>query len=604
MSPLARIFVVALCLSAGVSAFAGTVSGSVSAAGTRQPLGSKVVAAYDTAGILAATATTDGTGLYTLTLPGGSYKVLAYDPEGFYATAFDGNAESFETSPVTSVPATGSVTRDFTLVAGGIVSGVVTGPGGSPRVDAVVEAYNLSGTRRSFTTTNASGAYSLVLPPGEYKLVAYDANPAFAFTFYPGVRTFAEAARVAASATRPVTNANFQLDAAARVSGRVTDAATGAALPGVIVQAYTAEGLFVRETTTDATGTFRFSLPAGDYRFAAGDPARVYAPGYFGASRSFETSNFLIADAGASVTNIHFALVRGGTVSGRVRDAAGAPAGNVTVAAYNLDGTRFTSVQTKADGTYQLVLAPGAYKLAVFDPQLVYATRFLGGARDFATTGTAGVAAGQQVAGVNFTVVRGGRVTGTVRDGATPVAGITVAAYDASGLLAASATTTADGTYALVVPPGDYRIVAFDAGLTFAASYDGGANSYDETVPRGVAAGATVTADIALRRGGLVHGETVDAAGNLVDGVEIFALDLAGRRVGGAMSVSGSFSIAVPPGTYKFVAIDPRGRYAITYFQHAATLAAATPVTVRETPPAELRFVLDPAPLRRRGVRH
>lgn len=602
MTPIARAIAAALCIVVSASALGGTITGTVRAADTRQPLGSKVVAAYDTAGTLAGTATTDATGQYTLGLPAGQYRVLAYDPEGFYATTFDADAESFETSPVTTVTVTGSLFRDFLLKPGAVVSGVVTGPTGAPRATATVEVYNLSGTRRGFTTTDASGAYSIIVPPGTYKLVAFDANPNLTFSFFRNARAFAEATPLRVEVTPPATGVNFRLDVPARASGRVTDAATGLPLAAITIYAYTPSGALVASTITDAAGTWRLAVPAGDYRFVAADLARTYAPAFFDDSRAFERASTVGLNAGALASNLDFELERGAIVAGIVRDANGAAVPDVTVAAYNLDGTLYTTATTNASGEYALVLAPGAYKLAAFDADQAYATRFLGNAPDFATAGVVGVAAGQQIGAANFVLQRGGRVTGTVREGNTPRAGITVAAYDAAGVLTATANTAADGTYSFVVPPGDYRIVAFDAGLTYAASYDGGANSFDETLPRSVAANATATVDINLRRGTLVRADVVDAAGNLVEGVNIFALDAAGHRVGGAVSVSGFFAMAVPAGAYKFVAIDPRGRYATTYFDRAETLAAATWVTVSDL--TEFRFVLDAARLRRRGVRH
>jgi Carboxypeptidase regulatory-like domain len=562
------------------AALGGTVTGTIRAASSQEPLAGKIVAAYDTAGTLRGSATSDATGLYLLSLPAGSYRVLAYDNDGVYATSFDGNAESFETSPLTAVGATNSVTRNFALVVGGSATGLVTSMSGAPRINAVVEAYNLSGTRRGFTTTDASGVYSLVLPPGQYKFVAYDANPDFAFSFHRDVRTFAEAVPVGVVATQVTSGISFRIEVAARVTGTVVEGATNLPLAGITVYAYTPGGALVEETVTDNAGVFRFALPPGDYRFVAADPARTFAPGFFGSVLSFETASVVALTAGSQQSNVQLALTRGATIAGVVRDANGAAVPNVTVGAYNADGTLHTTAITNANGAYQLLVAPGTYNLAAFDLQLTYAPRVFGG--------SLGVATGQALNGMNFSLLRGGRVTGTVREGSSPRAGITVAAYDAAGILAASAITDANGVYALVVAPGDYRLVAFDTANRYAASYDRGALSFDETVPRSIAANATVTADIALRRGVSVSGEVVDAAGKAISGVNVFALDPAGNRVAGATSSAGAFTLIVPAGSYRYMAVDPAGRYAM------AILPGALP----------LRFVLAPAPLKRRVIRH
>jgi len=152
------------------------------------------------------------------------------------------------------------------------------------------------------------------------------------------------------------------------------------------------------------------------------------------------------------------------------------------------------------------------------------------------------------------------------------------------------------------VRPGDYRIVAFDAGFGYAPAYDGGAKSFDETVPRSVAANAAVTVDLSLRHGVLLRGDVVDSDGQAVNGINVYALDGAGNRVAGATTADGAFSLVVPADAYKFVAIDPAGRHAVTYFEHAETLAAATWVTVNQG--TTLRIVLEQARLRRRTARH
>ena len=102
-----------LCLLSAPAA-AATVSGTVSSATTNLRLEGKVVAAYDATGTLRGSATTDIGGSYVLTLPGGSYRLLAYDPLGTYATGFYNNAESFETSELVDLgPAIGPSTSAF-----------------------------------------------------------------------------------------------------------------------------------------------------------------------------------------------------------------------------------------------------------------------------------------------------------------------------------------------------------------------------------------------------------------------------------------------------------------------------------------------------------
>ena len=572
------------------SAFAGTLTGTIRAADTHQPLASKVVVAYDTTGTLRGSATSDPTGGYVLMLPAGSYRVLAYDAEGMYATMFDGNAESFETTPLTVIGANDTVRRDFSLVLGGSITGSVTAPSGMGQSGVIVEAYNLSGTRRGFTSTDAQGAYSIVLPPGEYKLVAYDPAGAYAFSFYRTAHTFADAERVAVTAGQSTGGVNLRLEVAGRIVGTAIDAATSLPLRGIEVYAYTPAGALVGRSVTDAAGAFRFSVPPGQYRLVAADPARTYAPGYYGGVNAFEKST-VVTLSGGQQTNVQIALTRGATIAGRVRDSSGAAIANVTAAAYNLDGTLHASATTNASGAFELLVAPGTYKLVVFDAQLTYATRYFSGAHDFASSGPVGVAAGQKLSGFDFTIARGGRISGTVRENGTPRGGITVGAYDVTGVLTASTVTKSDGTYAFVVPPGDYRLVAFDPELRFAPAYAGGATSFDQTVPRSIAANTSATIDFSLRRGVQVSGDVIDASGHGLSDVTVFALDAAGNRVAGAITVDGAFSLAVPAGTYRFAASHPG--YSLMWVDEV----------ISESHAPRLLLILETA-ARRRATRH
>ena len=569
---------------------AAVVEGTVTSAANGARLAGKIVSAYDGTGALRGTATTDTAGMYTLTLPDGHYRVLAYDPLGELATVFHGNADSFETTPLVPVAQGAPLRADFALPRGGTISGTV-GAGSTALGGAVVEAYNLSGTRRGFTTANGAGEYSLVLPAGDYKVFAYDANGVFAGEFHANVRAFADAAAV--RVTPPgATRVSFALERAARVRGTILDADTGAGVAAMLVYAYTAAGALAAVATTAADGTFLLVLGPGQYRFVAADPDAIYGPAFHPGGRSFEGAAVVTLSAGQPVNGIDFTAERGAQIRGSV------PAG-LTVVAYNADGTRHAAALADASGTYVLTVAPGDYRLAVVDPSGGYATQFHAQRSVFATADPIAVLRGQTLQGIDFTPPLAGRFTGTVRDAATsqPLGGKTVAAYDAAGLLVAEATTAADGTYTLAVVPGQYRLLVSDPAMQYATAYAGGAASYDATLPLAATAAGTTPADLAMRRGVRVSGSVELADGSPVTGVEIFAVDAGGDRVAATTSADGAFALVVLPGTYRFRAVDPQRRYLTEEYDGGAM------VTVGAAPPLPLRFVLDPVK-RRRAARH
>ncbi len=563
-----------------------------------------VVAAYTTSGVLQANTTTDAIGHYDLTLPAGQYRVLAYDPSGTYATQFANDAPSFEESPLTSVVAGPIVTIDFALRRGGTVSGLVLTSAGI-QAGLTVVAYNLSGTRRGFTTTTGTGLYSLVLPPGDYKLVAYDDAGAFTPMFFRDRTNFAEADVVTVTASRTIAGIDFFLPSGARVSGIVTDA-SGAPIANVSLLAYSADGKFVSFVPTGADGRFVLTLPAGTYRFVAIDNSFTFAAGFLASATSFENSPAVTLSEGQVKTDLVFRLERGGLISGRVLDAtSGAGIAGITVAAYNADGTMRTFVTTDATGNYVLLLPPGAFRIGAFDPALVYATQFYPQQRTFSASLAIAAAVGQSATLPPFTLSRGGRVTGTVIDQNTraPIAGVIVEAYDSEGMVAGSTTTSAAGTYRIVLPPGSYRLVAADPQLLYAPGYDGGATSFDTATPVSVTVDAETTATFSLVRGTLVIGNVIDASHQPIGGIEVTALDLNQNRVASAITASdGSFRLTVVAGSYKFLAIDPAGQY-MTAYLGGTSFATASVIVVDATGAPRLTLSVH-GPSRRRAVHH
>lgn len=581
MPLIARALLACLALTLAAGAQGANVSGTVRDAATGSRLQGMVVAAYDASGALRGTATTDATGLYVLSVNPGQYRLLSYDPSGVYATTFDDDAESFETSPLRSIPA-GGAQVNFELVKGGFISGSV-------RAGAVVEAYNLSGTRRGFTTANASGGYTLVLPPGDYKLVAFDPEAVYAPSFWQNARSFPEATAVRVKQGLTTGNIGFTLVPAARVSGTAVDASTLAPLASMLVYAYTPGGALVATTTTDATGAFTFSLAPGAYRFVAADPARLFATTFYEGSRSFEQASVVTVVSGEQRPGVQLRLQRAVTIAGHVN------APGLTISAYNMDGTLHVATTSDAAGNYALLVAPGEYKIVVSDPQLAYAAQFYGGNSFRSATR---IVATSNVSGIDVTAPRAGRVTGTVRNATNglPLPGIQVAAYDSGGILAAVSTTGADGRYTLALAPGAYRVLAFDATLTYVTAYTGGATSYETAVPLVVAADATVNADLAMQTGLRVTGQVSSRNGGGLSGIEIFATDAAGNRVAAATSNEGAFTIVLRPGTYRFVAVDPEGRF--TSAQSGTVIVAEGQI------PPPVLLSLEAVGSRRRSVRH
>jgi sugar lactone lactonase YvrE len=140
-------------------------------------------------------------------------------------------------------------------------------------------------------------------------------------------------------------------------------------------------------------------------------------------------------------------------ISGRVALASdanptGTPPREAMVWAYSDLQTPVASANTRPDGSYSLPVPPGTY--------ILFAEWFgnLQSQRQLVR-----IVEGQQVSGIDLTLLQGQEVSGMVRDGATPMADTLVQATAASGLTFTTRTFP-NGAYVLALPKGRYTVSA------------------------------------------------------------------------------------------------------------------------------------------------
>lgn len=126
------------------------------------------------------------------------------------------------------------------------------------------------------------------------------------------------------------------------------------------------------------------------------------------------------------------------------------------------------------------------------------------------------------------TLVPRGTITGRVSG--APTADLMAVAHDAADEVAAQSRVNGDGTYALAVRPGSYRVQVQYVGRDGYTSRWSTKGTADSVVPSratavSVALGATTTApDVRLERGATVSGTITDPAGAPVRDVDVSAL--------------------------------------------------------------------------------
>lgn len=309
-TPKLAFAILAILFAAAVANGQSFVSGKVTTV-QGVPLGGKVISAYTVDGTgepITTISAADGT--YTMSLPSaGTWRLLAWDPTGIYATSFYRDASSFETSALITVGPGALVQNiDFRLHEALTVSGTVAGPGGFA-AGMTVSAYNLDGTRRGFQTTDASGGFLLTLPPGTYKFAAWDDTGSLAPEFYREKVRFDAAETVTVAAN--VSGIHFTLERGATVTGRVTDEKTSQPLARIKIVAYDTAGNHIAHTFTNGLGSWSMVLPASatPYKFAAIAEDGAYAIEYSRNATTFESAASYSLTAGQTLGGLDFTLL-------------------------------------------------------------------------------------------------------------------------------------------------------------------------------------------------------------------------------------------------------------------------------------------------------
>ena len=165
-----------------------------------------------------------------------------------------------------------------------------------------------------------------------------------------------------------------------------------------------------------------------------------------------------------------------------------------------------------------------------------------------------------------------------------PIAGVDVIAYDSLGNVAGEAWAESDGSYQLGgLPSGNYTVWFEVADNLHASEYYNGRSASSAADPVAVTVGQTTTGiDAALARGGAISGKVADSSGPPVGNVSVNAYDSSGTMVDEQPTDSdGSYTIGgLPAGDYRLQFVpDQRSAYTQQFYNGAATLGAATPVS-------------------------
>ena len=574
----------------------GTIAGRITDAAGGAGIPAAWVNIYDASGRhLGGTPWTDASGEYKTRfgLPTGTYYADATNNGAFISEAYDNLPLSTNVPNRTPIPVVaGAATTgiDFQLGVGGRISGqIVDASTLAPLQNVNISFFDAAGNRVSGANTDAAGHYlSPGLPAGAYFARA-EQSGAYIQTLYPAMACLY--CDVRAGTTIPVTlgattgDINFALVQGGQIAGHITDAVTTTPLANVNVQVADSTGQFVGgwEQASDATGAYLTrGLPAGTY-YIRTEGSHAYVNEFYnnlpyGMPPTSATP--VVVSLGSVTQHIDFPLATGGRISGRIVDASTLmPLQNVSVSIFDGSGSFAGNSSTDATGHYLSPGLPAGTYFAKTDRsgayiQTLYQTSAC--LRCDVKLGTPiPVTGGTTTAGINFSLVQGGRIAGHVTSAATaaPVANVAMEVADSTGnfIWGWEQGTDATGAYLTVgLPAGTYYIRTNGSHPYVNELYDNlpyGGNVTSAT-PVVVSLGSTIgNIDFQLGTGGFISGVVTNSAGDPVSGSNLSFFDSSGQYAGGAQSnAAGTYlSAALAAGSY-YVQADGSGPNVATVY--------------------------------------
>ena len=430
--------------------------------------------------------------------------------------------------------------------AGQITGKVTDTSTGASIQDIEVDAYDASGDFVNSACTGSDGSYAVPgLATGTYQVGFAASNIGglcggslqnYLPQFYNGKASLTTADPVAVTVGSTTTGIDAALRPGGQMTGRVTDASTGAAIQNVEVDAYDSNGNFVNSTCTASDGSYTVSgLATGSYRvgFAVsglsgfcGGSLQNYLPQFYNGKASLATADPVAVTAGSTSTGIDAALQPGGQITGKVTDAStGAAIAGESVTVLGSSGNFVGFASTDSNGNYTVAgLTTGTYKVEFYGGGN-YLTQFYNGKASLATADPVAVTVGSTSTGIDAALQPGGQITGKVTDASTGAAiqNVLVGVYDSSGNIVNSGCSGSDGTYTVSgLATGSYRVGFAVSGLSgfcggspqnYLPQFYNGKASLATADPVAVTVGSTSTGiDAALQPGGQITGKVTDAS--------------------------------------------------------------------------------------------
>ncbi|MGD2202765.1 MSCRAMM family protein [Microbacterium maritypicum] len=436
------------------------------------------------------TVVTNASGTYTFSgLADGSYLVRFFDPAGDYATEYwDDARDSLGAQRVAVVDGSAHPGVDAALAPTptSSISGTVTrADDGTPVSGARVTADGTDGYWTS-TLTDGAGRYTLgSLPGGSYVVGFHAEGTDLKRGYWRNASEYSQAEPIVIAEHTTTSGIDASLAAGGSIAGVVTRTDNGEALANVTVNALDMNGEIAAFARTDLTGGYHVDgLAAGSYRVQFAEPGPGLSAEYWENAYSFDAAKIVVVTESQTTTGIDAALETVGYISGSVtKSSDGTRAlGRVTITSVDDDRHAYFSGVSN-DGTYQVAVAPGEYRVLFepFDSDL--RAEYWADAFTKASATAVTVSSGVNVGGIDAQLDAAAIVTGTVTLDTAVEREVTVEAWSGNQIVGTTFADPQTGAYSLALPEGSFILKAsalfHDDGTTIAQPqfYDGVATS-------------------------------------------------------------------------------------------------------------------------------
>ncbi len=598
----------------------GSISGIVTEEDGTTPIGNAevCVSGYDFGGGYGCYGVNpDGTYL-VVGLPSGDYSVFASAP-GFVGESYD-DVTAGPPTRVAVVAPTNTPDIDFALALGGTISGIVTEEDGTtpiPNARVCVRDFNFGEIGYGCFDVNGDGTYTVGgFPAGSYRVDA-QAN-GFAREIYNGISYYGDqslATPVSVTVGVDTPNIDFALGLGGSISFTVL-ADDGTTPLGSVPVDTDPQNFF--DCSDSSAGTYTlFDLPLGVpiYFYAGGQgwwgcSAQNYIRTYWPDAPDKDSATpIILTTTTPDVTGLEIQLSPGGTISGVVTEADGTtPIEDMQVCADNYDTQEHAGCnRTAADGTYAIEgVKTGDYRVHVVPDGTTYVEEYYNDRLDYNDADRVTVTAPSETSGIDFALIVGGTISGTVydTDGVTPLSDVWVGAHDIiNDTWHAFAQTTSSGQYTKVLAPSTYHLMAIKDG--YALEYYDDVKHYSGTRTEFViTSGSSATGiDFVLEPGGTITGTVYEADGvTPVEGVRVGNEDHAWSAT--CTAADGTYTIATLPldaPIHLYAAGDVHGcanssDYDREWWEEAADIGSSTPIILPSGSPSQsgIDFTLTP----------